>query len=58
MDQIKVHYTSVQGQDSKAYVSDKSPHIGTDKYTGEPVEVLWIGHKWAEIRWTKIKFDN
>lgn len=49
MDQIKVGYKSLNGYNSKAYVSEHPPHIGTDKYTDEPLEVVPTDYGWVEV---------
>ena len=49
MDQIKVGYTSLAGYTSKAYVSEHPPHIGTDKHTDAPLEVVPTDNGWVEV---------
>lgn len=49
MDQIKVSYKSLNGYHSKAYVSEHPPHIGTDKYTDDPLEVVPTDDGWVEV---------
>lgn len=40
MSEIKVAYTALSGYISKAYV-DEDTLIGTDKYTDEPLMLVW-----------------
>ena len=46
MNEIKVAYLTTNGWLSKAYVSEEPPHVGIDKYTDEPVELVWDGQVW------------
>lgn len=39
--EIKIGYTTAEGHESKAYVRKYPPHTGFNKYTDEPVEVVW-----------------
>lgn len=49
---MKVAYVTTAGAMSTAYLDDEWTDAdrasGTDKYTDEPVSLLWDGHQWEE----------
>jgi hypothetical protein len=49
---MKVTYTTTTGAMSTAYLDDEwadaDRATGTDKYTDQPVSLLWSGHQWME----------
>jgi hypothetical protein len=50
--EIKIGYTTTDGRESKAYVSEPDVYgfaTGTNKYTDEDVKVWWTGSNWVEV---------